>query len=120
MDYCQINTPNSVTGLSTDTYYITIKPWSDYSLSLTELATISYDKLRVGAFFGETPFKSEIINLFNDYQLDVWELVNTSSGIIVHIHPYNKNYHDDDHSTLHLWVQENLHFKENSVIVKSE
>lgn len=117
MDHSR-NSSQSITEITSGDYHIIIQPWNNYHHSLIQLSLLPYNKSRVAAFFGISQFKSDIITLFNNYQLDVWELVSSSSGSIVHIHPYNKNYNDDDGSNLHIWIQENFDFTEHGVIQK--
>lgn len=105
----------SSTTISTESYFITIKPWKDYTLSFTELVSTSSHRNRVAAFFGENQLKSDIISLFHKYQLDVWELTSSSSGITVHIHSYNQNYHDDDKTELPKWIEQHYVINDNQI-----
>lgn len=117
MDYSQDST-QSITEITSGDYHIIIQPWINYHYSLVHLSSLPLSKSRIAAFFGHSHNKLDIINLLNNYQFDVWELVSSPSGSHVSIHPYNKNYHDDDGSTLHIWIQENFELTNQGVIQK--
>jgi hypothetical protein len=67
-----------ITDISTDTYHLEIKHWSNFKACLGQLQAYNHndDKRLVAAFFGDiaSSKKHDVIQLFYDNRIEVWEL----------------------------------------------
>ena len=111
-------TKYGITDITTDTHHIEIKRWNDFKKSMGQLICYNHNdnKKLIVAFFGEyKKNKNDIIELFHSKDIEVWDLIDTENDIEI-----NKFLIKNNQSDFFNWCDENIQYKENSILKLSD
>ena len=111
-------TKYGITDITTDSQHIEIKQWKHFKACLGQLKSYNHgdNKSLVAAFYGcEYKKKDDVIKLFHENDIHVWELVDTPNGINIEKYeiPFVENNATID---FHTWLDKHIVYKENCVL----
>uniref|UniRef100_A0A6C0E0Q1 Uncharacterized protein n=1 Tax=viral metagenome TaxID=1070528 RepID=A0A6C0E0Q1_9ZZZZ len=109
------NTKYGVTDITTDVYHVEIKHWCNFKACLGQLQAYNHkdNKKLVAAFFGDTTTskKLDIIQLFYDSFIDVWELCDFDFGVKIIKHKV-----ESDNDSFKEWLHEHVIYNQDSIV----
>lgn len=117
-------TTHGITDITTNNEHIEIKHWKNYKNALGQLLSYNHNdnKSLCAYFFGSVNDNQceQIIELYRLKGVSIKQFIDTANGIIIKTvldtNVTNKNEQNDFHS----WLDENIEYKENSVLKLSE
>jgi len=107
------NTKYGITDITTDVYHVEIKHWCNFKACLGQLQAYNHndDKKLIAAFFGDIANikKLDIIQLFHDSGVDVWELCDFDNGVRIIKHKV-----EDNDNSFKEWLHDHVFYKHGS------